>query len=149
MFKESDEATQVDDREPEEETKLVKLVNGLVDDTSNEWTGRLPYIELARQGRDVEENTELLREPVLDYDQRLSRYCGIDDPVAWRQSQPESSKEAVDRYNELARRYNELIAAPELDFGQLEQVVNAACSLYESEEKDELDKVFRRRGKLF
>jgi len=139
MFKESDVATPVDDHGPEEETKIIRIrfINGLIDDTINEWEWRSPMIKLIRQASNVEENLSYLREPVQSYDERLLRYSDeVDDPVRWVHSNPESSEEAIARYDALAEDYNQLIEAPEPDLKALARVVKAACALYGREARD-------------
>lgn len=140
MFEETGVTAQVDG---EEERKLRpdRFVNGLIRETINEWEWRPRIIKLIETGHggeeDVKENWELLREPVLSYDERLLRYSDeLENPVEAVHNDPNSSEEAIAAYDELARRYNELIAAPEPDSKQIAEVVKAACALYGSEVKD-------------
>lgn len=138
MFKESDLQHLNNGRGPEKMIETVHVVNGLLDDTINQWGWRSAIITQIKKDSNVEENTGFLRDPVVPYDEYIQQQYTreVADPVSTVHENQESSEEAIARYDELAKEYNQLIEAPEIDLDALARVVKAACMLYGRETPD-------------
>jgi len=123
--------------EPTRRIDTIHFINGLTNDSVNEWAWRVQRIMFIREGKDIEENLEDLRDPVKEYDQRLlSLLDKVPDPVYWAHHNPESSEEAIAEFDRLAEEYNQLIEAPKIDLDALVEVIKAACALYGRETPD-------------
>ena len=108
----------------------ISFVNGLADDSLNQFAGLDANVQLLRRPQNVadnEENMRLLHRKLLPY----SVYFGKHGSSLAEAVRAESSEDAVAEYNNLVEEYNLAVESGQVDLDQVSGILQRAYALFD------------------